>query len=363
MALRRLIVAVVLPAALASLLAAQAPVAARPANQLRDPQPENATRAILAAFDTFRVVAIGDYHGTKDLNDFVLSLVRHPAFPNVVNDIVVEGTNSFLQPIIDRYVAGEDVPIDQARQLWRETNLPTGVNDFDLRLFQLVRRINQQRPPDKRLRVLAGEPPVDWSTVTTEIYQRQYLAHREDHMAGVVENEVLRKNRKALLFYGGAHVRHGAPETALYLVEQKYAGAAFVIFPWVGASERNRCAFPAVVNGTPHETETTSWPVPSLLRTKGTWLADFAKSPAVPGALVLRPTPGVDPIDAYLYLGPPSLLLAEQPSVFTFVDRGFRAELLRRLGIIPGGGGYVFRVDPDSARERDSDVLRCSSRW
>src|SRR5260221_61837 len=79
----------------------------------RQPKPEDATRAILAAFDTFRVVAIGDYHGTKDLNDFVLSLVRHPAFPNVVNDIVVEGTNSFLQPILDRFVSGEDVPTDQ----------------------------------------------------------------------------------------------------------------------------------------------------------------------------------------------------------------------------------------------------------
>ena len=53
-------------------------------------------------------------------------------------------------------------------------------------------------------------------------------------------------NRKALMFYGGAHVRHGANEMAVYRLEQKHPGVTFVILPYVGASERNRCALPAV---------------------------------------------------------------------------------------------------------------------
>ena len=56
----------------------------------RQPRAEDATRAILAAFDTVRVVALGDRHGIKDLNDFTLSLIRHPGFAAAANDIVVE---------------------------------------------------------------------------------------------------------------------------------------------------------------------------------------------------------------------------------------------------------------------------------
>jgi hypothetical protein len=327
----------------------------------RPPTPEAAVPAILAAFDTFRVVAIGDYHGTKDLNDFVLSLIRHPAFANRVNDIVIEGTNSLFQPVLDRYTAGEDVPIDQVRRLWREPNLPTGANDFDLRLIQLVRRINQQRPPLKRLRVLAGEPPVDWPAVTTSTYVAQVLERREEHAAAVVENQVLRKDRKALIFYGGLHVQRGARDMLMSRYETHYPGVTFVVSAYVGGTDATGCGRPAVTSGISHETEVSAWPIPSLVRTKGTWLSDFSQTGLV--APLLRVPPGVETIDAYLYLGPPNLLVAETPSVFTFVDSGFRAELQRRLSIIPAGAGYRFRIDPDSVRERDVEILRCGSRW
>src|SRR5258707_14721512 len=32
-------------------------------------------------------------------------------------------------------------------------------------LFPLVRRINHKVPPERRLRMLAGDPPLDWSKV------------------------------------------------------------------------------------------------------------------------------------------------------------------------------------------------------
>src|SRR5262245_13109427 len=81
----------------------------RQSGNARDPKPEEAIPAIITAFDTYRIVAISDVHGTKDVNDFILALVRHPRFPDTVNDIVVEWANSELQPTLDRYVAGEDV--------------------------------------------------------------------------------------------------------------------------------------------------------------------------------------------------------------------------------------------------------------
>src|SRR6185436_18438237 len=80
----------------------------QPGSLVRDPRPEAAIPALLAAFDTFQIVAIGDYHGSSDVEDFVMALVRHPAFPRAVNDVVLEGINGMLQPLLDRYVAGDD---------------------------------------------------------------------------------------------------------------------------------------------------------------------------------------------------------------------------------------------------------------
>jgi hypothetical protein len=73
-----------------------------------DPKPVDAEGTILAAFDKYEVVGISAAHGNKDLDDFLLHLTRNPAFPNKVNDVVVECGNSLYQPTLDRYIAGGD---------------------------------------------------------------------------------------------------------------------------------------------------------------------------------------------------------------------------------------------------------------
>jgi hypothetical protein len=70
-----------------------------------DPIPQPAVTAILAAFDKYEVVAMPQGHGMQDLNDFIFSLIRNPAFSEKVNDIVFESGNSLYQPILDRYMA------------------------------------------------------------------------------------------------------------------------------------------------------------------------------------------------------------------------------------------------------------------
>jgi hypothetical protein len=82
-----------------------------------DAKPEAAAPAIIAAFDAYQVVGVGAAHGNKDLDDFLISLIRHPAFPTAVNDIVVECGNSRYQAILDRYIAGETVALSEVRQV------------------------------------------------------------------------------------------------------------------------------------------------------------------------------------------------------------------------------------------------------
>jgi hypothetical protein len=81
-----------------------------------DPKAESAIPAILAAFDKYEVVAMPEDHGLKDLDDLIFALIRNPAFPAKVNDVVVECGNSRYQSVLDRYIAGDDAPFSEARK-------------------------------------------------------------------------------------------------------------------------------------------------------------------------------------------------------------------------------------------------------
>jgi hypothetical protein len=54
----------------------------RPNPSGSNPKPEDATTAILAAFEKYEVVGMSAAHVNKDLDNFILDLIRNPAFPS-----------------------------------------------------------------------------------------------------------------------------------------------------------------------------------------------------------------------------------------------------------------------------------------
>ncbi len=228
--------------------------------------PQPAIPAILSAFDKYEVVAMPEAHGDKDLDDFILSLIRNPAFAEKVNDIAVECGNSLYQPILDRYIAGEDVPFADVQKVWRNTTQPMcGVSEFFEELFPLVRAINQKLPPGRRLRVIACDPPIDWDQVKT-IQEYLKFSGRDASIASVMEKNVLSQHRKALMLFGVVHLMHGvavpAPGNAVTIYEKRYPSLTFVINDL--ADDFN---LPASFSS-----RFANWPVPSLARAKDTWL-------------------------------------------------------------------------------------------
>jgi hypothetical protein len=305
-----------------------------------NPKLEDPTRAILAAFNKHEVVGMDAAHGNKDLDDLILHLVRDAAFPNEVNDIVVECGNSLYQRILDRYIAGEDVPLSEIRPVWRDTTVSMcSVSGFYEILFPLVRRINQNLPKAKRLRVLAGDPPLDWSKVKV---QSEVMLDRDANVASVMEQEVLSKHRKALMLFGTMHLFHcdkTAPrglESAVERYEITYPGVTFVI----GTDIVSRNPMPSEVNAK-MKARMAYWPVPSLAQNlKGTWLTDvdkyyFSKM-----------------VDAYLYLGPADLMLAEPRPAEMFLNRDYMTELRRRAAII-GDAFLTGQTNPDSFSDQN----------
>ncbi len=309
--------------------------------------PEPAVPAILAAFDKYEVVAMPEAHGMKDMDDFILTLIRNPAFSEKVNDIVVECGNSLYQPILDRYIAGEDVPFTEVQKVWRNTTQPMcSMSGFFEQFFPLVRAINQKLPPGRRLRVLGGDPPIDWSQIKTAPDIAKF-EDRDASIASVMENEVLSKHRKALMLFGTFHLLHGGgvgSGNAVTIIERDYPNRTFVISD-LGDFEANMPA----LSSSPFAT----WPVPSLVRIKGTWLGALGLGNFFPPTIWTdkdcnvhnefpknEQKPMEDLVDTFLYLGPQGLRLKGQMPADIALDRAYMAELLRRMALmgLPGVG-------------------------
>jgi hypothetical protein len=160
-----------------------------------EPVPSNAVQGIIKAFDQFPPVAIGELHGQREDKDFLISLIKSPEFSVKVDDIAVEFGNALYQPILDRYVAGDPVPIKELREVWRNTTILTGVWDAPIyqQFFAEVRDLNQTLRRSRRLRVLAGDPPIDWSKIRDLTDATPFLGARDSYFASMIEKEVLAK--------------------------------------------------------------------------------------------------------------------------------------------------------------------------
>ena len=109
-----------------------------------EPTPKPAVEALLSAFDKYEIVAMPISHGQKDLDDFVLSLIRNPRFPSVANDVAVE-CRIMYQPILDRYIGGEECAVCRGtRSREHDPRAPLRDYGFYEVFFPLVRAINQQ---------------------------------------------------------------------------------------------------------------------------------------------------------------------------------------------------------------------------
>ena len=326
---------------------------------------EPAIPAILAAFDTFEVVGMPEGHGMKDVDDFILSLIRNPAFSDKVNDIEVECGNSLYQSTLDRYIAGEDVPFTEVRKVWRNTTQPMcGTSGFFEEFFPLVRAINRKVAPGKRLRVLAGDPPIDWDQVKSA-QDISKFADRDASIASVMKKEVLSKHRRALMLFGIFHLMHGGgvgAGNAVTIYEKDYPNVTFVISD-LGSFDTN---LPALSSSS-----FATWPAPSLARAKGTWLGALGLSHFYPPTVWTdkdcniynefpknEQKPMADLVDAFLYLGPQDLRLTEPMPADIALDVGYMTELLRRetLAGMPGAG-TLEKFDQQLVRGAESPVF------
>jgi hypothetical protein len=269
----------------------------------REPLPQAAVPAILSSFERYPIVALGEDHRNQQIHDFIVSLVNASDFPNRVNDIVVEFGAARYQELVDRYIAGEAIPLDQLCRVWRDTvNILVWDAPVYQRFFETVRAINQKIPQRRRLRVLLGDPVFDWRQVQNNEEWDRLAVQRDSHH--------LMRERAYDRYGRNSNERPNLTE----LLEKNHPGTVFAIWPhtgnWGEISEA--------------DARLASWPAPSLALLKGTWLG-----------LVAVGQRGNSPrmqelADGLLYLGRVRWQTESRPSDALYADPVYLGELLRR---------------------------------
>ncbi|HEY3950265.1 hypothetical protein [Phenylobacterium sp.] len=343
-------------AAISSLVGALAALCSSPSATAAEAVVRPALDGVFAAFETHPLVGLGDLHGLANEGEFYNSLVRDPRFAATVGNVVVEFGSSAHQDIIDRYLAGQDVPYGELRRVWSDTvgAAPTVTSVMYQTFFAQVRAVNQRLPPDRRIHVWLGEPAADWNKIRTTQDLEPFMDQRDAAPARIIAREILARGKKALVIYGTYHFFNDAPPNVAEppprlkdLVERNHPGAFYVIAPYIG--------FPKADCATTFEA-TTKWPRNSLVTT----IKDTAVEAALlrPGCALPVPTPvgpssipaaelarwreraqrisaGVD-ADALLYLAPSAELMVSPSDLTLLMDEAYFRETSRRMRIMTG---------------------------
>jgi outer membrane protein OmpA-like peptidoglycan-associated protein len=221
---------------------------------------------IFSAFEDHPLVGLseGAGHGQLETRDFFTTLIRDSRFPHTVRNILIEFGNARYQQVMDRYVSGEPITRDELRHVWEDTTQVSGVWTAQMyeQMLAEVRSVNERLPSSLRTRVLLGDPPIDWTTVTSPA-DEDMNDWRDAHFAHVIEREVMRRQERALILIGGAHIGRKVvfPNSLIHLLDSRYPGQTWV----VGMLDSGRVD-PQI------SVRLQGWTLPAGLPVRDTWL-------------------------------------------------------------------------------------------
>ena len=345
-----------------AILSLMAFLAGLPAFAQPSPTVHPAFDGIFEAFQTHPLVGLGETHRRAQEIDFYTALIRDPRFARDVGNVVVEFGGAVHQDIIDRYVAGEDVPYLELRKVWTDTVGWTGVvpsMGYQLFYYQ-VRQVNLTLPPQNRIHVWLGEPVIDWSQVKTHADWAKLDLLRNSHPAQLIDREILGRGKKALVIYGAMHFSHAMPgdlgrkledagwgvNTLRARIDQTRPGAMFVARFYSGAGEK------ACMENF-ESSFVSAWPVPALVAPlRGSAMADALQRCNPVQAKDINFPPGLSDAektqaasffagentgaDALLYVGPRAQLAFAPTLSDYFMDSDYFQEIARHYFLQTG---------------------------
>ncbi len=312
----------------------------------------NATTAILQAFQTHDIVLFGEMHGNQQEYAWLCQLVNNPAFDDRVDDIVVEFGNARYQDIVDRYLAGDNVSVDQVRPAWRNmiASVPP-VSPVYGDFYEAIRQANLAHHEHHPLRLVMGSPPGNWDKIRTVRDLAPFEAEREQWYAQVVKTRVLAKHHRALLIMGAGHFLRGfsqslSDELLMHQhrpvppVDPSQLGPGYIertlraagANPWLVVFGTN-----AIDDRGHTDARFHAWHDPTIVSLPGSWAGSLPAQPILSaGHAPATPLTLADQADALLYLGPCSTLTNAFATRSEVEGTPYGKEIARRDTILVG---------------------------
>jgi hypothetical protein len=260
-------------------------------------------------FNTFKVIGLDEGpHGTLQCHAFIRNLFDDMKFCSTLDYIIVEFVNVDFQSTLDRFINGEEITLEQIQNIWRHTtqsHTPLFESPVYLQLLETVREVNKRLPMNNSIRVLAGDPAMDWSGVKTRTEYIQRLSQRDVWPSELAIQYGIKADKNVLVIFGGMHLlktsdpkKDSTRWTIPYYINQKYPNSMFTI---------------GLLNSQASSMETNEIAVGYICESKNS------------------PMEGL--YDAYYYVGPSKKFIRSDPGL---IDRNYWTILNERSKIVWG---------------------------
>jgi len=300
----------------------------------------DAIRYIARALQENPIVCLGeDDHASKTSHQFIGNLLRDPEVQAALDVLIVEFATYRHQALLDDYISGGEVTHRELSRVWRDTTLPP-LTPWDSPLYyellELVREINQSLTPDKRIRVLGGDPPIKWEEIQSMEDHRKYFSQRNSFPGRLAVEQAFHLDKRVLVLFGAAHlpkapneIRGKVRHSITSRIEMEHPGSveaiSFLIPEHLGVEER----IPELERGKIYETHSH-------------WVGEVPGERVFPGifyrdgsgrATLYKGCQVKDLFDALIYIGP-GREWETMPAPPQAYDEEYRAELNRRSMIL-----------------------------
>lgn len=174
------------------------------------PDDYDAVNYIVSSFETCNIIGISEGpHGLDNSHAFFRKMFEDKRIQNTVNIIIVEFASVAYQDILDNFIEGGEVDKKDIQKIWQESG-QNHDGHWDRPIYfqflEQIRSMNLNLPPDKHIRVLAGDPAIEWKSVTSIQDYFRYLPQRDLFPARIAIEYGIYQNKKVLLIYGDTHL-------------------------------------------------------------------------------------------------------------------------------------------------------------
>lgn len=171
-------------------------------------QAQMAPQALIDLLQSHQLVGLGENHSISSDDQLMLELAELDAFAQSVDVISIEFGSGGHQADLDRYIAGESLPEADFDAIWQNgTHSPVGViaSPFYRAFVHRIREINRTERQNDPIRVVIGDPPVDWSADPLFDEWQAAMARRDQYWADSII-PALQNGRRVLMIGGLGHM-------------------------------------------------------------------------------------------------------------------------------------------------------------